>query len=151
MKMKIIHSEMHKRRVPIIHIKAKSLHHFTFQTNYDKIVETMYNYMLATTISVYFTLFGVSSLARKTSLLSRSDNTLDVLYVVLILFPMQHRNAKWYVLKHNSSIAKTILTWKWKGKHINKGQYSIICLNVNHLFILASTMYTNDLKINIDH
>ena len=94
MKMKIIHSEMHKRRVPIIHIKAKSLHHFTFQTNYDKIVETMYNYMLATTISVYFTLFGVSSLARKTSLLSRSDNTLDVLYVVLILFPMQHRNAK---------------------------------------------------------
>ena len=85
-KMKIIHSEMHKRRVPIIHIKAKSLHHFTFQTNYDKIVETMYNYMLDTTISVYFTLFSVSSLARKTSLLSRSDNTFDVLYVVLIIF-----------------------------------------------------------------
>ena len=85
-KLKIIHSEMHKRRVPIIHIKAKSLHHFTFQTNYDKIVETMYNYMLATTISVYFTLFSVSSLARKTSLLSRSDNTFDVLYVVLIIF-----------------------------------------------------------------
>ena len=84
--MKIIHSQMHKRRVPIIHIKVKSLHHFTFQTNYDKIVETMYNYMLATTISVYFTLFSVSSLARKTSILSRSDNTFDVLYVVLIIF-----------------------------------------------------------------
>ena len=142
---------MHKRRVPIIHIKVKSLHHFTFQTNYDKIEETIYNYMLATTISVYFTLFSVSSLARKTSLLSRSDNTFDVLYVVPIIFPIQHRIAKWYVLIHNSSIAKTILTWKWKGKHINKGQYSTICLIVNHLFMPASTMYTNNLKINIDH
>ena len=77
---------MHKRRVPIIHIKAKSLHHFTFQTNYDKIVGTINNYMLATTISVYFTLFSVSSLVRKTSLLSRSDNTFDLLYEVLIIF-----------------------------------------------------------------
>ena len=94
--MKIIHSEMHKRRVPIIHIKAKSLHHFTFQTNYDKIVETMYNYMLATTISVYFTLFSVSSLARKTSLLSRSDNTFDVSYVVLIIFSIARILAKYH-------------------------------------------------------
>ena len=82
---------MHKRRLPIIHIKAKSLQLFTFQTNYDKIEETMYNYMLATTIYVYFTLFSVSSLARKTSILSRSDNTFDVLYVVLIIFPIQYR------------------------------------------------------------
>lgn len=59
-------------------------------------------------------------------------------------------HGKWYVAIQNSSIAKTILTWKWKGKHINKGQYSIICLNVNHHFMLASTMYTNNLKINID-
>ena len=56
---------MQERRVPIIHIKAKSLHLFTFQTNYDKIVEAMHNYMLATTISVYFMLFSVSYLARK--------------------------------------------------------------------------------------
>ena len=98
-KMKIIHSEMHKRRVPIIHIKAKSLHHFIFQTNYDKIEETMYNYMLATTISVYFTLFSVSSLARKTSLLSRSDNTFDVLYVVLIISSIQYRIIKFCACK----------------------------------------------------
>ena len=88
--------------------------------------------MLATTISVYFTFFSVSSLARKTSLLSRSDNTFYVLYVELIIFSIERILGKYH---------PTLIGWIkfWACKMIYSDTEYLYCQDDSYLKMKGKT------------